>query len=604
MLKIDEIPKPADSDAHSVETFVKTSIPYLEALKASISNFDPYLKNIPHSQIHKDFETLKQASEKLFNLSIPLNSPSIERGKTEEEYRIIRHDLRAYISTIKGYGELITEELSADEDQQAFEKIKVIIQHAENILPLITSIGGHQNASSSAQVNKTLPFCPVKMSYKGRILIVDDSPEKRDTLRRRLVQEDHTVLQATDGISALQLLEKNSVDLILLDMIMPHMTGDEVLYRLKSSARTQHIPVLIISSLDEINKVAECIEAGAEDYLSLPLNPILLRARVNACLDKTILRKREQKAIKDVHQERQRLIAAIESMEDGFAIFDKDDKLVASNQIFQDFFPTVRPLGGKGFTYSEFLQKNFSEKLYTEERRSYPSNGSQPILTLEIMLQHHENPTIPYEIRLAEGRWIEIKENQIPGGGIVSIYKEITERKTREEKVRYQALHDPLTAAYNRIGFTIEAERLLESAHHQKTGCALFYMDLDGFKGINDTFGHAAGDEVLIDFAKFLSHITRENDLLMRHGGDEFCMLLSNISTPPSAINIANRILKEMPSSYTLNQQTLAIGASIGIALYPFHGVTLTGLMAAADKAMYTAKKNGKGAFHMAPTIA
>jgi class 3 adenylate cyclase len=138
------------------------------------------------------------------------------------------------------------------------------------------------------------------------ILVVDDNAANRDVLARRLTREGHKVVAAANGASALELVARQEFDIILLDLIMPAMSGFEVLRRLKADERTSHIPVIVISALDELDTVVRCIEAGAEDYLTKPFNPILLRARVGASLEKKWLRDREKKFIADLEQEKQR----------------------------------------------------------------------------------------------------------------------------------------------------------------------------------------------------------------------------------------------------------------------------------------------------------
>jgi class 3 adenylate cyclase len=144
------------------------------------------------------------------------------------------------------------------------------------------------------------------MRQTSSVLVVDDNASNRDVLERRLTRDGHNVVTAVDGASALELVAKEEFGLILLDLIMPSMSGFEVLRRIKASDRTGDIPVIVISALDELDSVVRCIEAGAEDYLTKPFNPTLLRARVNASLEKKWLRDREKRFIADLEQEKRR----------------------------------------------------------------------------------------------------------------------------------------------------------------------------------------------------------------------------------------------------------------------------------------------------------
>ena len=147
----------------------------------------------------------------------------------------------------------------------------------------------------------------------ARVLVVDDVEENRGVLQRRLEREGHTVVCASSGPEALHLVSADSFDIVLLDVMMPHMDGYDTLGQLKASAATREIPVIMISALDDIASIARCIERGAEDYLPKPFDPVLLRARISACLEKKDLREREREYLRDVV----RVVAAAVAVEHG-----------------------------------------------------------------------------------------------------------------------------------------------------------------------------------------------------------------------------------------------------------------------------------------------
>ena len=129
---------------------------------------------------------------------------------------------------------------------------------------------------------------------QGNVLVVDDNQVNRDLLARRLKRQGHLVTNAADGFQALEMMRSQPFDLVLLDIMMPQMNGYQVLETLKADSTLRHIPVIMISAVDDIDSVVRCIELGAEDYLSKPFNPVLLKARINACLEKKRLRDQEQ----------------------------------------------------------------------------------------------------------------------------------------------------------------------------------------------------------------------------------------------------------------------------------------------------------------------
>jgi len=140
----------------------------------------------------------------------------------------------------------------------------------------------------------------------ARILVVDDIPDNRAILTRRLERQGHSVAECENGQLALELMREGSFDLVLLDIMMPVMNGYEVLEEIRKDARLRHIPVIVISAVDEIESTVKCIKVGAEDYLSKPFNPVLLRARVEACLEKKRLRDQEQYHLRQIELEKKR----------------------------------------------------------------------------------------------------------------------------------------------------------------------------------------------------------------------------------------------------------------------------------------------------------
>jgi CheY-like chemotaxis protein len=149
----------------------------------------------------------------------------------------------------------------------------------------------------------TAPASPDSPARDCTLLVVDDNEDNRYTLTRRLAREGYTtVVTATNGREALDLLSARRFDLVLLDVMMPELNGYEVLERLRADDRLRHVPVIMISAVDQIESVVRCIELGAEDYLPKPFNPVLLRARVGACLEKKRLRDQELRYLQDVTQ--------------------------------------------------------------------------------------------------------------------------------------------------------------------------------------------------------------------------------------------------------------------------------------------------------------
>lgn len=277
-----------------------------------------------------DLNRMRSASVQLnaFVKSLILDS-SADRRKSEDFetfHRRLRHDLRTPLNAIKGYSELLIEDIPADCEHPLRADLTKLKASADQLLGQIDAMivlarqdGAAPSAADSRVVQLDLvaealrslkPLSadsPVRDAVKAsRILVVDDNASNRDVLERRLTREGHWVVTAATGAAALERAAAAEFDLILLDLIMPQMSGFEVLRRLKAAGHTRHIPVIVISALDELDSAVRCIEAGAEDYLTKPFNPVLLQARIGASLERKWLRDREKAAAADLELEKQR----------------------------------------------------------------------------------------------------------------------------------------------------------------------------------------------------------------------------------------------------------------------------------------------------------
>jgi len=182
----------------------------------------------------------------------------------------------------------------------------------------------------------------------------------------------------------------------------------------------------------------------------------------------------------------------------------------------------------------------------------------------------------------------------------VGVKEDITQLKQSHEQASHRALHDPLTGLPNRDLFQEHLTKAIDRAQRTQGGLAVLFLDLDGFKAVNDTLGHVAGDVVLCMMARRIQACLRASDLVARLGGDEFTVLLEAIPEPAPALKIVRLILKELGRPCELGTATVTLGASVGIARYPCAGLTAEQLVAAADAAMYQAKRGGKHTFRLA----
>ena len=191
-------------------------------------------------------------------------------------------------------------------------------------------------------------------------------------------------------------------------------------------------------------------------------------------------------------------------------------------------------------------------------------------------------------------RWFELSISKKSDGNFLALARDVTERTNIEKRIEFMAHHDALTGLPNRILLKERGEKLLLQSTDDSQKVALLFIDLDGFKTINDSLGHTVGDSVLQIVAQRLLNVMGIGDTLSRHGGDEFVMLLPNIKDMSEVVEMAHKIVKKFKKSLTIDDHILSTSASIGIAVYPEHGGTFEQLLQNADVAMYKAKENGK----------
>lgn len=266
-----------------------------------------------------DLQKVHAAGQQLLALINESLSQSRVRGGRFDLVEF-RRDARTLLNLIVGYSGICGENLLDSRHQQAREDLGKIETAAGNLLgflkdsPVLETLAQQGQATSFFRlVNPAGPggrgntgSDEAQQLLVGTLLVVDDDAMNRDLLLRRLERQGHKVLVAENGRHALEVLESTKVDLILLDILMPELDGLQTLERLKASETEKHTPVIMLSALDEIDRVVRCIEVGADDYLSKPYNPVLLKARINACLEKKRLRDQEQAYLEQLQSEREK----------------------------------------------------------------------------------------------------------------------------------------------------------------------------------------------------------------------------------------------------------------------------------------------------------
>jgi class 3 adenylate cyclase len=277
-------------------------------------------------EVRPDLEKIQTAGRALLALINQILDPArlgqASPADLEATGARIRHDLRTPVNAILGYSEMLIEDAETSGRDGVIDDLKRIHGAGQKLLSVIDDIvglstGARSGASEQRDTHVTTMIEQAVTSLRardndrkgtegGRILVVDDNEINRDVLSRRLVRQGYTVITAQNGREALDMLRAEPYDLVLLDILMPEMNGYQALEQLKADPVLRHLPVIMISALDEIESVARCIEIGAEDYLPKPFNPVVLRARIGASLEKKRLRDREVLYLRQIEEEKKR----------------------------------------------------------------------------------------------------------------------------------------------------------------------------------------------------------------------------------------------------------------------------------------------------------
>jgi CheY-like chemotaxis protein len=314
---------------HELRTPINAVIGYSEMLLEDAAAQD-------QAAIVPDLERIRAAGHQLLGLvNESLDADTIEPGELDIEHfgATLRHQLRTPINAVIGYTEMLLEDAAESGRSDLSADLEKIHTAAERFLALIDDIvhfcgveAGRmrlelESTDTSAMLQvlagtiRTLEEADAGpgQADHGLVLVVDDNALNRDVLTRRLERQGHTVALADNGRVALEMVTRQKFDLVLLDVMMPELNGYQVLQHLKGDASLRDIPVIMISALEEIDSVVRCVALGAEDYLPKPFNPVLLRARIGACLEKKRLRDQEVDYLRQVA----RVTAAAGAVESG-----------------------------------------------------------------------------------------------------------------------------------------------------------------------------------------------------------------------------------------------------------------------------------------------
>lgn len=302
------------------------------------------------------------------------------------------------------------------------------------------------------------------------------------------------------------------------------------------------------------------------------------------CGDITVLKEQEAQ----LRQTNLRLDAALDNMSQGLCLFDAENRLMVVNRRYTQIYGLPPGAIMPGMAAQEVLSISLAAGGAERQGQSGASTGEQDISA---------NPSsFPVTQELANGKVIAIERRNTADGGFVATFEDVTERRHAEARIAFLAHHDVLTGLPNRTALEQQINSSIAQAGRDQ-GFAIFAIDLDDFRPINDTFGHAVGDELLVAAANRLSACVREIDCVARIGADEFVIVQRAIERPEDAAVLARRLIDVVKAPYILSNQVATVGVTVGITVAPGDGTNSAKLLKNADVALARAKAEARGAF-------
>ena len=444
----------------------------------------------------------------------------------------------------------------------------------------------------------------------ARVLVVDDIEANVRLLEAKLSAEYYDVLTASDGLKALERAAAEQPDIVLLDVMMPGLDGFQVCRRLKEDPATQHIPVVLVTALDGRQDRITGLEAGADDFLTKPIDDVMLFARVRSLTRLKIvadeLRQREESGRKMgvIEGDAARLAGV------GGRILVVDDNERQQQRIIEELKAEHRPT--IAWTVEEALErargpvdlmivstaaKSFDGLRLCAQLRSEEATRNLPILAV---VDIDERPKLVRALDLGVN---DVLSRPIDTLELSARVRSQIKRKRYSDFLRNNldhslelAITDQLTGLHNRRYMAGQLQALVGRATRGGDSVALLLIDIDHFKTINDSFGHDVGDEVLREFAVRLATNVRAVDLACRHGGEEFVVVMPD-TTVDAAERIAERLRRTVagaPFRVMGGGHTLSVTISIGVAATTTGSDTPDALLKRADDGVYEAKAAGR----------
>lgn len=420
------------------------------------------------------------------------------------------------------------------------------------------------------------------------LLVVDDRKDNLLAMEALLGNDEWRVRTADSGDAALQCLLDEQVGLVLLDVQMPGMDGYEVARLMRGNSRTRHIPIIFLTaSAYSEGAVLRGYAHGAVDYILKPFDPQVLRHKVQTLLEHA--RNCQELLLVNQMLESERAFSGsvLENAAEGILVVDQNGWISFANPAL------ARMLNASltdllGHSLLKLLDGEPDGDWRDSEFYQHWQRGST-YRRSDISLRTCSGASVPVALSCSP--------LLTPQPSMVVIVRDMSVESDLQARLASQAVTDALTGLLNRRGLQQRLKSALARGADDDRRIALLYLDLDGFKRINDSLGHRAGDAVLVHVANLLKTELRPYDALARVGGDEFIALLDSLDHPEDAARVAEKLIERVSVRHQFAGSEITLGGSVGIASYPECGQSVHGLMRAADMAMYEAKAAGRGQY-------
>lgn len=446
----------------------------------------------------------------------------------------------------------------------------------------------------------------------ARILVVDDIEANVRLLEAKLTAEYYEVSAAMDGPTALAMAARDLPDIILLDVMMPGMDGFTVCRKLKEDPTTRHIPVVLITALDGRGDRIQGLESGASDFLTKPIDDVMLFARVRSLTRfKLVIDELRQR---EASGRRIGVIAGAAARLDGLGgrVLIVDDNERQAQRLAAELGVEHRPViesdpekakisagGPVDLVIVNAVAKSFDGLRFTASLRSEERTRQLPVLA---MVDPDDRGRMVKALEIGVN---DILPRPIDPQELAARVKTQIQRKRYTDYLRNNLDHslelavtDQLTGLHNRRYMTGQLDSLVKRAGLGGDPVSALLIDIDHFKKINDTFGHDVGDEVLREFALRLASNVRAIDLPCRYGGEEFVVIMPDTALA-DALRIAERIRNHVagsPFKVAQGQEMLTVTISIGVSATAGENDSPEALLKRADEGVYQAKASGRNA--------